>query len=425
MNVLVIGGGGREHALCWKLKQSAHRPNLYCAPGNAGTASLAENVTLDLGNFDAVAGFCRRQNVEVVVLGPEAPIVEGLADYLRISFPPESLTVIGPNKAAAALEGSKRYAKEFMQEAGIPTARHKSFQQGQEREAIAFLAELAPPYVLKADGLAGGKGVIILEELNAAQEEVSAMLNGKFGEASSTLVIEEFLQGREFSVFLLTDGSSYRLLPPAVDYKRRQEGDQGLNTGGMGAVSPVSFYTEELAHKTEERIIKPTLKHLQERKLPYCGFLFLGLMEVEGDPYVIEYNVRLGDPETQVVLPRIEEDLLDSLLDAGRQELRPEPFKVSSQHAATVVAVMQDYPEPYPKGQKITGLEEVKDHLAQVFHAGTTIEENEVLTSGGRVLAFTGMGASLEEALQKSYRAAKTVCFDGIDYRQDIGQNEL
>lgn len=425
MNVLVIGGGGREHALCWKLKQSAHRPTLYCAPGNAGTASLAENVVLDLSNFDAVAGFCRRQNVEVVVLGPEGPIVEGLADYLRISFSSEAFTVIGPNKAAAALEGSKRYAKEFMQEAGIPTARHKSFQQGQEREAIAFLEELAPPFVLKADGLAGGKGVIILDELDAAREEVSAMLEGKFGEASSTLVIEEFLKGREFSVFLLTDGTSYRLLPPAVDYKRREDGDHGLNTGGMGAVSPVSFYSDELARKTEERIIQPTLELLQKRELPYCGFLFLGLMEVEGEPYVIEYNVRLGDPETQVVLPRIEEDLLESMLAAGRNELSPEPFKASSKHAATVVAVMQDYPASYPKGKKITGLNELGSDTAQVFHAGTQIKGDDVLTSGGRVLAFTGMGIKLKEALEKSYQAAKTVCFDGIDYRQDIGQNEL
>ena len=400
MNVLVIGGGGREHALCWKLSQSNYEPTLYCAPGNAGTASLAKNIELDLGNFEAVAGFCRRQNVNLVVIGPEAPIVGGLADYLRKSFPPKSFTVIGPNKAAAALEGSKRYAKEFMQEAGIPTARHKSFRQGQEQQAINFLEKLDPPYVLKADGLAGGKGVVILEDLQSARDEVSAMLEGKFGEASSTLVLEEFLEGREFSVFVLTDGSSYRLLPAAVDYKRREEGDQGPNTGGMGAVSPVPFFTDALARKIEERIIQPTLQLLRQRELPYCGFLFLGLMETKGNPYVIEYNVRLGDPETQVILPRLEEDLLEALLKAGNSTLSSQAFKVSPFHTSSVVTVVQNYPASYPQGLKITGLEELKNGESQVFHSGTRLEGQEVRTAGGRVLAFTGMGDRLEEATE-------------------------
>ena len=422
MNILILGSGGREHALAWTVAQSPRCEKLYCAPGNGGTAAAYENVALDPMDFKAVGRFCAAQKMDMLIVGPEAPLVGGIADYFAQEEALRHIAVMGPGQTAAQLEGSKRYAKEFMAENGIPTARYRAFEQGQEADALAFLGELAPPYVLKADGLAGGKGVLILQERAAAEEEVSAMLGGKFGKASHTLVIEEFLAGREFSVFALTDGQHYRLLPAAVDYKRRGEGDTGLNTGGMGALSPVPFMSEALWARVEAEIVKPTLAGLQRRELDYRGFLFFGLMEVNGAPYVIEYNVRLGDPEAEVVLPRLEEDLLEACQQAWEGKLPPGPFVEKEDEAATVVAVMEGYPGSYPKGKAITGLSDVTEKDTLLFQAGTRQEaDGKTYTAGGRVLALTGLGKTREAALEICYAGARKVCFEGIDYRRDIG----
>ena len=419
MNVLILGGGGREHALAWKIKQSPLLQKLYCAPGNAGTATLAQNIDIKPTDFEAVAQKCKALQVDMVVVGPEAPLVNGLVDYFAERPELQKIAVIGPSQKAARLEGSKDFSKQFMQRHGIPTAAHATFTGSEIKEAQQYLAQCRPPYVLKADGLAAGKGVLIIEELQEAQREVEAMLSGKFGEASSSVLIEEFLKGREFSVFALTDGKSYKLLPEAKDYKRIGEGDTGLNTGGMGAISPVPFCDAALMQKVEEKIVKPTIAGLAKENLPYKGFLFFGLIEVQGEPRVIEYNVRLGDPETEVVLPALKSDLLAHLQAVAQQKLKAEKLEVNSGTFTTVMAVSGGYPEAYEKGKKVIGIKEVTE--GTVFHAGTSVnEKGEVLTSGGRVLCVTAQGNDKAEALAKSYRGLKTICYDKIYYRSDI-----
>lgn len=419
MNILVLGGGGREHALAWKIKQSTSCDNLFVAPGNAGTADIAENVALSPEDFPAVKAFCLQEDIQLVVVGPEAPLVAGIVDFFRADADLQELRIIGPAQEAAQLEGSKKYAKEFMARHAIPTAAYQSFKSGEEAQAKAFLGSLTPPYVLKADGLAAGKGVLILKDLQEAESEVDAMLGGKFGAASKTLVIEEFLDGLEYSVFALTDGKNHIVLPVAKDYKRIGEGDTGLNTGGMGAVSPVSFVDDSLWQRTLSEVVEPTIKGLAADNYDYAGFVFFGLIEVQGAPKVIEYNVRMGDPETEVVMPRISSDFLQHLWAAAEGTIDQEQLTISDQYCTTVMAVSEGYPGSYAKGKEITGLENLTDCMP--FHAGTKLEDSKVLTSGGRVIALSAMGENKEAALAKSYAAAKTICFEGIQYRSDIG----
>lgn len=419
MNVLILGSGGREHALAWKIAQSPLCKQLYVAPGNAGTGAMAQNVALSPEDFDAVKPFCLKSEINLVVVGPEAPLVAGIVDFFKADVDLQHIGIIGPDKAAAELEGSKKFAKEFMEKYQIPTAAYQSFSTGQEAEAEAFLETLQAPYVLKADGLAAGKGVLILEDLSEAKAEVRSMLGGKFGAASETLVIEEFLEGLEFSVFALTDGKSEIILPVAKDYKRVGEGDTGPNTGGMGAISPVSFVDDALWTKTVEQIIKPTIKGIGLEKFDYTGFVFFGLIEVKGEPKVIEYNVRMGDPETEVVMPRLKSDLLQHLYAAVQGRLNEEKAEIDSQYCTTVMAVSEGYPGSYEKGKAISGLENLENCIP--FHAGTRLEGDKVLSNGGRVIALSAMGANKEAALAKSYAAAKTICFEGIQYRNDIG----
>jgi phosphoribosylamine--glycine ligase len=419
MNVLVLGSGGREHALSWKLAQSKRTNNLFIAPGNAGTAELGTNLDLNLSDFQAIKKTILDRKVDVLVIGPEAPLVDGLVDFLEKEQLP-NLHIIGPAKEAAQLEGSKDYAKSFMQEFNIPTARYKSFAKATLQEGFSFLEELKPPYVLKADGLAGGKGVVILNNLQEAKETLKAMIEeDKFGNAGHTVVIEEFLKGIEMSVFVLTDGENYLQLPSAKDYKRIGEGDTGLNTGGMGAVSPVPFVDKRLAQKIENKIIKPTIKGLKKRQLNYKGFLFIGLMIVEEEPYVIEYNVRMGDPETEVVMPRIKSDLLMHLKACYNRKLANEKMVESEEAATTVMLVSEGYPEKYEKGKEIIGFENLGDCLA--FHAGTKKQEGKIITDGGRVIALTAMGENFKDALAKSYRNADRLLFEGKYFRKDIG----
>lgn len=419
MNVLVIGSGGREHALVWKISQSSKLSSLHVAPGNAGTASIANNHNLNISDFKEIGTFCINNKVELVVVGPEAPLVDGIVDFFNSNESLKHIKLVGPDKNAAQLEGSKAFAKEFMAEFDIPTAAYKQFENEQLDEASAFLETLTAPYVLKADGLAAGKGVVILDDLESAKTELAEMLDGKFGAASSKVVIEEFLDGMEFSVFVLTDGQDYKILPVAKDYKRIGEGDTGLNTGGMGAVSPVSFVDDELMNKVKTRIVEPTIRGIKKRRFDYKGFVFLGLIAVNGEPMVIEYNVRMGDPETEVVIPRVEGDFLEALEAAANQNLAAVSLKEADQYCTTVMAVSEGYPGAYAKGKEITGLENIKDAIP--FHAGTKIEEGKVISNGGRVIALSAMGSTQKEALQKSYNAAKTICFEGIQYRNDIG----
>lgn len=419
MNILVLGGGGREHALAWKIKQSDACDKLFVAPGNAGTAEMAENVALSPEDFLAVKSFCLEQDINLVVVGPEAPLVAGIVDYFRADSELKGVRILGPSKEAALLEGSKKYAKEFMARHAIPTAAYESFQSGEETRAKEFLTSLKPPYVLKADGLAAGKGVLILTSLKEAQAEVDAMLGGKFGEASKTLVIEEFLDGLEYSVFALTDGANHLVLPVAKDYKRIGEGDTGLNTGGMGAVSPVPFVDTELWQRTLKEVVDPTIKGLAADAYDYAGFVFFGLIEVEGAPKVIEYNVRMGDPETEVVMPRITSDFLKHLWAAAEGRIHEEKIAISANFCTTVMAVSEGYPGSYSKGKEITGLENLENCIP--FHAGTRLQEGKVLSAGGRVIALSALGENKEAALAKSYAAAKTICFEGIQYRKDIG----
>ncbi|MDY0780414.1 phosphoribosylamine--glycine ligase [Tenacibaculum sp. IB213877] len=420
MNILILGSGGREHAFAYKLSQSKKINQLFVAPGNAGTDKIATNININPTNFNDVKNVVLTNEIDMVVVGPEAPLVEGVHDFFLADEELKSIPVIGPKKDGALLEGSKDFSKQFMEKHNIPTARYKSFTKDNLTEGFKFLETLNAPYVLKADGLAAGKGVLILNSLEEAKKELKEMLtNQKFGDASSTVVIEEFLDGIELSVFVLTDGKSYKILPSAKDYKRIGEGDTGLNTGGMGAISPVPFANNDFLSKVEERIVKPTVDGLQKDGIDYRGFIFIGLMNVNGNPFVIEYNVRMGDPETEVVLPRIESDLLDLFEGVAHQNLAEKSFNVTNKTTTTVMLVSGGYPEAYEKGKEISGLENVEGSL--VFHAGTKLENNKVVTSGGRVMAITSFGDSIEEALATSYKNIDKISFDKMNYRRDIG----
>ena len=418
--MLLIGSGGREHVFAWKLTQSPLCEELLIVPGNAGTETLGTNVNLGVTDFPAIKKLVLEKGVEMVIVGPEVPLVEGVYDYFKEDEELQEVIVIGPSQEAAQLEGSKGYAKIFMEEMGIPTAAYKTFDQSQEMEGIQYLESHALPIVLKADGLAAGKGVVICENRAEAIAEFRAMLGGKFKAASKEVVVEQFLEGIEFSVFVLTDGDSYKILPIAKDYKRIGEGDTGLNTGGMGSVSPVPFVDEELMEKVVDRIIKPTIAGIQKRSLDYKGFIFLGLINVEGDPYVIEYNCRMGDPETQVVFPRLKNDLVKVFKNLGTGKLNEVDVEIEAQAAAAVILVSGGYPEAYEKGKTIAGLNQVDESL--VFHAGTKKDENgNILTNGGRVLAITSLAENYELALQKSYASIPKIMFDKKYYRKDIG----
>ena len=420
MNILILGSGGREHAFTVKLAESNKVNQLFVAPGNAGTAQIANNININPTNFKAVKETVLKNNINMVVVGPEAPLVDGVHDFFLADDELKNIPVIGPKKDGALLEGSKDFSKVFMEKHNIPTAKYQSFTKENLADGFAFLETLNAPYVLKADGLAAGKGVLILNSLDEAKAELEEMLtNQKFGEASSTVVIEEFLNGIELSVFVLTDGKSYKILPSAKDYKRIGEGDKGLNTGGMGAISPVPFASEEFLQKVEDRIVKPTVNGLQKDGIDYRGFIFIGLMNVDGNPQVIEYNVRMGDPETEAVLPRINSDLYELFDGVANQTLHEKSFSVTNQTATTVMLVSGGYPESYEKGKVISGFENIEDSI--VFHAGTTTKESAVVTSGGRVMAITSLGETIEEALAKSYQNIEKISFEKMNYRKDIG----
>ena len=419
MNILLLGSGGREHAFAWKMQQSPLCSQLFIAPGNAGTQECGTNLALNPMDFEAVKQAIKTHSIEMLVVGPEAPLVAGIYDFFKADPELQHLHIVGPSKEAAQLEGSKAYAKSFMQEQGIPTAAYQEFTAETLAEGLAFIDTQTPPIVLKADGLAAGKGVLILEDKEEAKSELKAMLDGKFGAASSTVVIEQFLDGIEFSVFVLTDGASWQLLPIAKDYKRIGEGDTGLNTGGMGSISPVSFVDETLMQKVKERIIQPTIKGLQERQLTYKGFVFFGLIRVAGEPYVIEYNCRMGDPETEVVLPRLKNDLVELMLAMDNGTLAEQAVAIDERAASAVILVSGGYPQAYEKGKEITEIEAVTDSL--VFHAGTKEVDGQVQTNGGRVIALTSYGSDFRKALQKSNANAEKIQFEGKYYRTDIG----
>mgnify|MGYP003630775348 FL=1 len=420
MNILILGSGGREHTFAWKLSQSNKLSKLFVAPGNAGTAEIAINVPIGVNDFEAIKKLVLKESIELVLVGPEDPLVNGIHDFFLNDKELNNVAVIGPEKLAATLEGSKEFAKEFMMRHQIPTAQYKSFTSDTVNQGFKFLEELNPPYVLKADGLAAGKGVIILNDLNEAKIELKAMLvDKKFGSASATVVIEEFLDGIELSVFVLTDGESYKVLPTAKDYKRIGEGDTGLNTGGMGAISPVPFASKEFMHKIEQRIVKPTVEGLKKDKMPYKGFIFIGLIKVGEDPKVIEYNVRMGDPETEVVLPRIKNDLVELLQAVANEKLSEVELLLDDRTATTVMTVSGGYPGSYEKEKEIKGIETIEDSL--VFHAGTTIKNGKVVTNGGRVLAITSFGSDFKSALSKSYHNVEKLSFEGMNYRKDLG----
>jgi len=420
MNILLLGSGGREHAFAWKLAQSKRLTKLFIAPGNPGTSNFGENVSLNPLDFEAVKKFVSEYNVSIVVVGPEEPLVKGISDAFAASDAHRSVTMIGPSAAGAQLEGSKDFSKAFMMRHQIPTARYHSFTPATLDEGKAFLRTMEAPFVLKASGLAAGKGVVIPETLEEAEQELAEMLGGKFGAAGNVVVIEEFLNGVECSVFVLSDGNSAFLLPEAKDHKRIGEGNTGLNTGGMGAFSPVPFCDQTFMDKVKSRIIDPTLEGLKAEGIVYKGFIFIGLMSVNGEPFVIEYNCRMGDPETEVVLPRLENDLVELFEAVGNGSLHEHKPKISTQHAATVVVVSGGYPGDYPKGLHISGLDRVEGEL--VFHAGTKQVGDQLVTNGGRVLAFTSIGASLESALARSYKSINEICYEGIYYRKDIGK---
>lgn len=419
MNVLILGSGGREHALAWKIAQSEKLSKLYIAPGNAGTDQLGTNLPISAEDFPAVKEAVLNNNIDLVIVGPEAPLVAGIHDFFLEDEQLKKIPVIGPTKEAAQLEGSKDFAKLFMQKYRIPTGDFRTFFDYTMHEGQKYLEKIKPPYVLKADGLAAGKGVLILDDLQEAQEELEKMIKGKFGQASRKVVVEEFLSGVEISVFILTDGKGYVILPEAKDYKRIGEGDTGLNTGGMGAVSPVPFADKAFMDKVENRIIKPTIEGLRRDGIHYKGFIFFGLISVDGDPYVIEYNVRMGDPEAEVVLPRIKSDLLDLLAAAGENRLEKEAIETDPQTVTTVMLVSGGYPGSYEKGKVITGTEKVDDSI--VFHAGTKRSDNDIVTNGGRVIAISSYGENMQEALEKSYRNSEKIEFEKKNYRKDIG----
>jgi phosphoribosylamine--glycine ligase len=419
MNVLVIGSGGREHAISWKLSQSSKLSKLFIAPGNAGTASVGCNVAIAVSDFEAIKKLVITEDIKLVIVGPEDPLVNGIHDFFLADSQLKNIPVIGPQQEGAQLEGSKEYAKKFMMRHNIPTAGYLSVTKANLDEGKAFLKTLKPPYVLKADGLAAGKGVLIIDNLDETIVELTAMLDGKFGSASNTVVIEEFLKGIEMSAFALTDGTSYVLLPEAKDYKRIGVGDTGLNTGGMGAVSPVPFAQGEFMQKVVDRIVKPTIDGLQKDGIPYKGFVFFGLINVEGEPMVIEYNCRMGDPETEVVVPRIQSDLLDLFIATGNGTLSECSISIDYRSCTTVMLVAGGYPGDYEKGDIISGIDTVENSM--VFHAGTKFENDKVVTNGGRVIAVSSFGTNKDEALARSFAAAKTISYKGIYFRNDIG----
>ncbi|MBN2778259.1 MAG: phosphoribosylamine--glycine ligase [Bacteroidales bacterium] len=419
MKILVLGSGGREHAITWKLSQSKKADKIFVAPGNPGTGEIATNIAISVNDFDAIADEVRKNNIDMIVVGPEDPLVNGIWDYFNNRPEFAQLKVVGPSKYAAQLEGSKDFAKEFMQKFNIPTAGYFTANKDNIEDAILFLKKVSSPYVLKADGLAAGKGVLIIEDLNEAISELKNMLDGKFGEASTKVVIEEFLDGVELSVFVITDGKDYVLLPEAKDYKRIGENNTGLNTGGMGAVSPVPFFDKDFREKVVSKIVEPTINGLYSEKMDYVGFVFFGLINVKGEPFVIEYNVRMGDPETEVVLPRLKSDLVEILDAACNSKLRDIIPEYHSDAAATVMLVSGGYPEDYQKGKKIQGLD--IQNQSVVFHAGTTLKDDDIFTNGGRVLAVSSYGLDIFKALEKSYNTAKQISFENMYYRKDLG----
>ena len=421
MNVLIIGSGAREHAFCWKLKESNNCKRIFVAPGNAGTSKIASNLNVDVLNFDQVKISILKLDVNLVMVGPEIPLIEGIVDFINNDIDLKSVLVVGPSKAGAKLEGSKDFSKEFMVKHNIPTAKYQSFSSENLDKGLDYLQSISPPYVLKADGPAAGKGVLIVDNLNEAQKELTNMLkNNKFGTSGHNVVIEEFLDGIELSCFVLTDGTSYKILPYAKDYKRIGEGDKGLNTGGMGAISPVPFANKEFLKKVEERIIVPTINGLKSDNLPYKGFVFIGLIMVDNEPYVIEYNVRMGDPETQVVLPRIKTDFLDLMISTAQGSLAEREIEIIDETYSNIVMVAGGYPENYEKGNIITGIPEDTNSTI-IFHAGTKHVNNDILTNGGRVLSVVSKGQGHNEAVSKSYKVIEKINYKNKNYRKDIG----
>ncbi len=420
MHILILGSGGREHTFAWKIAQSPLCKQLYVAPGNSGTAEIATNVNIGVNDFKAIKELVLDKSIDMVVVGPEDPLVNGIHDYFLNDTALKHVSVIGPQKVAAELEGSKEFAKEFLYRHNIPTAAYESFTKETVEKGYTFLETLKAPYVLKADGLAAGKGVVILNDLDEAKAELKAMLvDAKFGQASTKVVIEEFLDGIELSCFVLTDGTNYKILPTAKDYKRIGEGDTGLNTGGMGAVSPVPFATDEFLNKIEERIVKPTINGFKKDNLPYVGFVFIGLIKVGDDPKVIEYNVRMGDPETEVVLPRLKNDFVEILQAMANGTLDKIDIEIDERAATTIMLVSGGYPEAYEKGKEITGIDAIEDSIP--FHAGAQLKNGKIVTSGGRVMAITSYGNNYKEAIKKSYQSIEKLHFDKMNYRKDIG----